>query len=256
MTYGFELTNKDGEVLLNTDEPYPLLVPGTVTTSTSYGTELPTLATGEILFARPNNNESGVISTTTIVDDTNNTSTNNFLGTSAEEQYWGAANGVNYVKVKKVSDVITTPSNTGYGFECYDDSGNVLFSTNMSGIMRVEAVAALSFGQVLTFQNPSGEEFNDLYVSVLGMTTLVDKDNVFGSGFFNINIPDIISGFYAHFDDTDEKITFAAQGAFNTTSNSGPQWDTFADARSFFSFNLGYSLTSQNPYLAIVGRIV
>jgi hypothetical protein len=256
MSYGFELTNKDGEVLLNTDEPYPLLVPGTVTTATGYGVEVPSVGTGEILFARPNNNESGVISTTTIVDDTNNTSTNNFLGTSAEEQYWGAADGVNHVKVKKVSEVITTPSNTGYGFECYDTSGNVLFSTNMSGIMRVEAIAALSFGEALTFDNPSGEDFNDLYVSVLGMSTFVDKDNVFNSGFFGLHVPDIISGFYAHFDDTNERITFAAQGAFNTTSNSGPQWDTFANARNFFGFAVGYSLTSQPPYLAIVGRIV
>lgn len=257
MSYGFELRNKNDEIILSTEQPFPLLVPASSTGgSSSYGATVPSVGAGQVLFARTQNNETGVITTRSdsYVDNGVVKYRTVFAGETAEEQYWGAAPGVKTLVANRVSNVLTSPATSGYGFECYDTSGNVLFSTELTNIMKVEAVARLGFGETLVFENDSNiGSFNDLYVMVQPIVFSANQSDIFAN-LFDANAPELITGFWAHFDNTDEKITFVATGAADTTSNSGPQWDTLANFREVNSFTFGPYRNVGQPYIAVVAR--
>lgn len=255
MSYGFELRNTNDEIILSTDQPYPLLVPTTPSSTSAYGSDVPIITTSQVLLARPQNGESGVITTVTrlVFVGGNQTQSYEFFGTNGEEQYWGAAPGVKTLKCNTVANTITSPTTDGsYGFECYDTSGNVLFSTALSDIIKIEAVIQLGFGQSFYYDNPSGAgNFDDLYVMVQPLAAIGDAGNMFAN-MFDDDAPDLISGFYAYFDDSIERIHFIASGSANTTSSSGPTWETIANTRNTGTFVFGY--TTENPYLAVVAR--
>jgi len=257
MSYGFELRNKNDELILSTDQPFPLLVPASSTGgSSAYGSTVPSTSAGQVLFARPQNGETGVISTRkdTFVNSGTTQYKTVFAGETAEEQYWGAAPGVKTLVANRVTNVLTAPATSGYGFECYDVNGNVLFSTELTNIMKIEAVGNLGFGETLVFENDSNVgDFDDLYVLVQSLTFDADQGDLFAN-IFDAAAPELITGFWAHFDDTNERITFVSTGGADTTSNSGPQWDTLANFREVNSFTFGPYRNIGQPYLAVVAR--
>lgn len=258
MSYGFEINNKFGKTVVSTDEPYPLLVPKTPVSTDGYAVELPVEGTNELLFARPQNGESGVIAfdeVTTATDSLGNATEkkDKFMGTLAREQYFGAANGVKTVLTETVSNAISTPTTTGYGFECYDSSGNVLFSTALTNIMRIEAVIELNFGDAYIFDVPSDHEFDDYYVFVRGLRTVTAKQSNSGGFFASLNYPATTRGSYAHFNDTTKEITLMNNGVSGPQDNSGAIWSTQAEFVSFSAFNIfGNDVLS----LGIIGRII
>lgn len=259
MSYGIELTNKHGKTIVSTEEPYPLLVPQTPVSTNGYAVEVPQEGTDELLFARTQNGESGVIAFDEVVTATDASGNateikDKFMGTLTREQYFGAANGVKTVMTRRVNNVVTSPTTTGYGFECYDSSGNVLFSTSLSSIMRIEAVVTLNFGDAYIFDIPSGHDFDDYYVYVRPLRTVSQKASNAGGFFYSgLNYPASIRGCYAHFDDTNERITLMNNGVEGPNDNSGPIWSTQSNFTSFGTFSIfGNAVLNQG----IIGRII
>lgn len=229
MAYGFELTNKNGEVLFTTEEPYSVLRrTSSYTNTSSDGVDLPTPGAGELFFARPQDNESGVVASTIIrsfVPGGGGAVTNDWkmFGQDSRHYSWGVARGHKRFTAKGISTQITSPSTSGYGFECYDTNGDVVFSSETPNVITVEAAFALPFGDTVQYKNPSGAgSFNNLYVLLPGV---VYKDLAIIFGGFELggspgpeNVMNNV-GAYAHFNDSTEEITIYANGNGNSYVN-------------------------------------
>jgi hypothetical protein len=218
MAYGFELTNKNGEVLFTTEEPYSVLRrTSSYSNVSSDGATLPTPAAGELVFARPQDGESGVIASTVV---TTYTVVNGDLvydnawkmfGQDSRHYAWGTARGHKRFTAKGISTQITTPSTSGYGFECYDTNGDVVFSSETPNVITVEAAFELPFGDTVQYKNPTGAgDFDNLYVLLPGVI-YKDIGGLF-SGFElggkpgPENVMNMV-GAYAYFNDSTEEIT-------------------------------------------------
>ena len=244
MAYGFELTNKNGELLFSTEEPYsPLQRVGNYTSTSSDGVTLPTPAAGELVFARPQNGESGVIASSIVSSYESPggyTTRWKMLGTNTDLVSWGIARGHKRFTAKGMSTQITTPTTSGYGFECYDDNGDVVFSSFASNAITVEAAFELPFGDTVQWANPSGD-FDDVYVLLPGVITqdiagLFSSFTAWGSVPGPLN-PATFVGTYAHFNDSTEEITIYANGSSSSMSSTNDfQYDDLMEdnGSSFF----------------------
>lgn len=221
MSYGIELFNRAGLKTVDTSVNYAVEIAGTPTSTSSDGAALPAPVAGEIILARPQNGESGVIASTRVYDSSTGTSTYNIFGQQTSEYTWGTARGSKIVKLDRVSD-FNSPATTGYGLEVYNSSGNsLIFSSNVSNIATLEVIVEMPFPSVFEYTNPSGLEFNDLYVEVFSLYTI---NQYFPGSPFSASST-VIGGAYAHFNDATETITLAHSGSNNVTT-----WDNYGSA--------------------------
>ena len=235
MAYGYELTNKNGEILFTTEEPYSVLQrTSSYVNESGDGGIITTPAAGELTFARPQDGESGVIASGNVTTLVGSSLTNEWrmLGTSSKLPAWGIARGHKRFNAKGISNTITSPSTSGYGFECYDSNGAVVFSSQITNALTVEAAFELPFGDTVQYKNPStAGSFNNLYVLLPGvlMSNLGSTFSGFSlGGSFSPNNSFSLSGTYAHFDNSTEEITIFANGngnTYNTTTGEVYQYD-------------------------------
>ena len=221
MSYGIQLFNRAGLKTVDTSVDYSVELGGTPTSTSSDGALLPAPAAGEIILARPQDNESGVIASTRVYDSNTNTSTYNLFGQQTFEYNWGTARGSKILKLDRVSDFYS-PAATGYGLEVYDSAGtSLLFSSDIANLATLEVVVEMPFPSVFQYTNPSGLDFNDLYVEIFSLSVI----NQFFPGTPFAASSHVIGGAYAHFNDTTETITLAHSGTQNPTT-----WDVFGSA--------------------------
>ena len=190
MAYGTEITSTSGRVQFTTEEPYSVTSAGTAITQTGYNSTIPSTASGEFLVCRPPNNTSGVVAW--------NPDTGNFLGDSTYVQTFGASNGIKYRKGSTVN-ALATPG-TGYGFDVFSSTGSCIFTSNVGRTLELVLYTELSpTNDWVTYDNPSGSDFNELYVTALDLSCS-----------YNPGIPDILTGWiigaWAYFDNTNQRI--------------------------------------------------
>lgn len=195
MAYGTEVSNSSGRVQFSTEEPYSVASAGTATTLTGYSATIPTYASGEFLVCRPPDNVSGVIAW--------DEADGKFLGANTYLQTFGASNGVKYRKCSTVNS-LATPG-TGYGIDVFASNGTTcIFTSNVGRTMELVYFTELSqTNDWITYKNPSGQNFNELYVTALELRI----NYVAGSAGF---VDKIITGAWAYFDDTNELIEVRA----------------------------------------------
>lgn len=263
MAYGFELTNKNGEVLFTTEEPYSVLRrTSSYTNTSSDGVDLPTPAAGELVFARPQNGESGVIASTVVTTASVVNGTvvwdNDWkmFGQDSRHYSWGVARGHKRFTAKGISTQITSPSTSGYGFECYDTNGDVVFSSETPNVITVEAAFALPFGDTVQYKNPTGAgNFDNLYVLLPGV---IYKDvGLLFSGFEIGGKPgpeNVMSlvGAYAHFNDSTEEITIYANGNGNSYVNGTTVTYDYEDLMQDNGSGFYYNAASTDNFVMIV----
>lgn len=263
MAYGFELTNKNGEVLFTTEEPYSVLRrTSSYTNTSSDGAALPTPAAGELVFARPQDGESGVIASTVVTTYTvvnGNLVYDNawkMFGQDSRHYAWGTARGHKRFTAKGISTQITAPSTSGYGFECYDTNGDVVFSSETPNVITVEAAFELPFGDTVQYKNPTGAgDFDNLYVLLPGVI-YKDIGGLF-SGFELGGKPgpeDVMNmvGAYAYFNDSTEEITIYANGNGNSYNNTAGVTYDYEDLMQDNGSGFYYNAAATDNFVMIV----
>jgi len=259
MAYGFELTNKNGEILFTTEEPYSVLQrTSSYVNESGDGVSLPTPAAGELVFARPQDGESGVIASSNVTVISGGSVTNEWkmFGSDSKLPAWGIARGHKRFTAKGMNTQITSPSTSGYGFECYDSSGSVVFSSESSNAITVEAAFELPFGDTVQYTNPSGAgSFNNLYVLLPGVLTQLTS-NLFGwfglGGSPGPANPFSLAGTYAYFDNSAEEITIFANGngnTYNTTTGEIFEYDDLMQDNGSGNY---FQATSLKNFIMIV----
>lgn len=198
MTYGMEVTNADGRVIFSSDNPLSTFTAGTATNLTGYNATLPTRSTGQILLLRPLNNTSATISTE---DGTKS------LGSTSAMQTFAQAAGVKY----RIAEIATelTPAASGYGLEIFNNSSEIIFTSEAGAIPEILAFGEIGNGQLFTFDSPGSIPFNEIYV----MAPVLKLNSFNGT--------DFIRGSWAIFDDANETIKITAS-TFTTTSQREP----------------------------------
>lgn len=198
MTYGMEVTNADDRVVFSSENPLSTFTAGTATNLTGYNATLPTISTGQILLLRPLNNTSATISTE---DGTKS------LGSTSGMQTFAQASGVKYRIVEIATEL--TPATSGYGLEIFNNSSEVIFTSEAGAIPEILAFGEVGNGQLFTFDSPGSVTFNEIYV--MAPTLKVTS----------FNGTEIIRGSWAIFDDANETIKITAS-TFATTSQREP----------------------------------
>lgn len=193
-----EVTNADDRVVFSSENPLSTFTAGTATNLTGYNATLPTISTGQILLLRPLNNTSATISTE---DGTKS------LGSTSGMQTFAQASGVKY----RIAEIATelTPATSGYGLEIFNNSSEVIFTSEAGAIPEILAFGEVGNGQLFTFDSPGSVTFNEIYV--MAPTLKVTS----------FNGTEIIRGSWAIFDDANETIKITAS-TFATTSQREP----------------------------------
>jgi len=162
MAYGIEVLNSSGRTVFNTDEQYPNFYVSSNVNSTSYNYNPGTIATDQILAARPNDGESGVIAL--------RRSDGNFIGgtttsTQGQEVAFSAANGVRAIKLDRDDDL--TKATSGYGVEVLKSNGtDLLFTSNVDYKIDILTFGQLGSSADITYNVPAGVPFNEVFVSL------------------------------------------------------------------------------------------
>lgn len=193
-----EVTNADDRVVFSSENPLSTFTAGTATNLTGYNATLPTISTGQILLLRPLNNTSATISTE---DGTKS------LGSTSGMQTFAQASGVKYRIVEIATEL--TPATSGYGLEIFNNSSEVIFTSEAGAIPEILAFGEVGNGQLFTFDSPGSVTFNEIYV--MAPTLKVTS----------FNGTEIIRGSWAIFDDANETIKITAS-TFATTSQREP----------------------------------
>lgn len=304
MTYGIQVINKNNNIIFSTTDDWPVLTAGAPVSSTTNGEELPSLTTGQVLLARPQDGESGVIAANRYQKNDPGTSTTsrsiissgsvNFLvsgavygvgevivvsvstnsslfmrgtvtsfsfgvvtinvtssagsGTynswnlnypfdptnayirrygnvSAFETAFGCADGYKYIIASRGYDNFT-PAGIGYGIEAYDSTGNdLLFSSNMTNLLNIEAVVTLPPGTAFKFTNPYNRAFNNLYIDMYN-TDITDTVSLYFGPYIGGN-DKIVGGAYTYFDHVNEEIWLCNSGHIDGNTSATWSWDTY-----------------------------
>lgn len=190
MAYGIEVYNASGREIFST-ENYSTFYATTPTTVTGYYNAIPTLATGEILIARPPNNTSAVMS----LEYSGSPLQYYTLGSNTFMQTFAVNPGYKYSILKRTTDL--SPSTSGYGMEVYNDASpqKVIFSSNSSRVAEILAYGELPDSGFFNYESTGTFAFNDIYI-VLDYTML----------YINILGSDVVTGAWAYFDHTNERI--------------------------------------------------
>lgn len=198
MTYGMEVTNADGRVVFSSENPLSTFTAGTATNLTGWNQALPTLTAGQILLMRPLNDTSATIST----EDGTHT-----LGSNSALQNFAQASGVKY----RIAEVATelTPATSGYGLEIYNNSSEVIFTSEAGAIPEILAFGEIGNGQLFTFDSPGSIPFNEIYI----MAPILKYNTFNGSSF--------VRGAWGIFDDTNETIKITASTLTNAREPTG-----------------------------------
>jgi hypothetical protein len=228
MAYGIQVFNSAGRTVFNTDEQYPNFYVSSNVNSTAYNYDPGSVATDQILCARPNNGESGTIAL--------RRSDNRFIGgttsTQLQEVNFSAAEGVRVIKLDRDDDL--TAAGSGYGVEVYKSNGtDLLFTSNVS-----YKIDVLTFGQLgstadITYDVPSGVPFDEVFVSLgsANFTYTYSPSSPFGS-------VRSIYGSWVYFDNANSQLRI--RKGLIVTIGATPDWD----------YTLGgYSGSSVNSYI-------
>tara|TARA_R100000951_G_C2588017_1_gene164071 strand:+ start:151 stop:819 length:669 start_codon:yes stop_codon:yes gene_type:complete len=199
MAYGMEVTNADGRTVFSSSDPASTFTAGTATSLTGYNKTLPTLSTGQLLLLRPLNNTSATIAT----EDVTKT-----LGSTSNMQTFAQASGAKY----RIAEIATelTPSTSGYGLEVFNNSSEIIFTSEAGAIPEILAFGEVSNGQVFTFDSPGTVPFNEIYVvaPTLKVTTFFGTETIRGS--------------WATFNDSNETIEITASTFWTQYSQPMP----------------------------------
>jgi hypothetical protein len=159
MSYGIQVFNRSGRTIFDTNEAYPNYYSSTAPISINgYGAQVSfTPGSSNILFARPQDNQSGAIYVETFF--TPNTVT---FGSSAS---FGACNGVKHVQFLRQD--LLSKATTGYGIEVYKENGEILYTSNTSFALNILSYGILTGTQTQIFTCPTGIDFNNVYITAL-----------------------------------------------------------------------------------------
>lgn len=194
--------NSSGRTIFNTEQANSnYYFQGNPTSSSAYGVNPSfSYASTRILFARPQDNETGAIFFSGSINDTNY-----FLGgRTSYEQAFGAANGVKYIYAYQQKGNIAA-AGSGYGIEVYDTNGtSILYSSNIGSNFEILYVGTMANNTNFTWNKPAGYDFNDIYVTAGSFSLKYTYD----PGYPGFGIPPTHSlyGNWAYFDDTNERI--------------------------------------------------
>lgn len=197
MPYGIEVFNGSGRTIFSTEELNPNYYSSAGPISVNGYSVNPsyTIGSNTILLARPQDGESGAIFYKPL--------TGVFGGSPVDEQYFGAANGVKYVKFDPQSGI--TRGTTGYALEVFNTSGSLLFTSNTTYSFNILAVGYVTGVMDTTFTCPAGVNFNNVYITAISCT---------GELFFSQGVPpwspDVWTyfGSLAYFNNSTGVITF------------------------------------------------
>lgn len=206
MSYGFSISNASGRVMFSTDDNIPVVIGTTPVSVASNTTLLPVPANNELLFVRPQDNESGVISWR----GPHPTEVNG--PRSVAGCFTPIVSGYKYTLAKATSAVYT-PRTSGYGLEVYKTDGSLIFSDEIADLVELTVVGGIPGNGWYVYSNPPGENFNDLYVAIEQLRV--------NQWDFGIGTP-FCSGIYAYFNHTEETITIRAVRA---DGGSSYPWD-------------------------------
>lgn len=194
-----EVTNADGRTIFSSSNPISTFTAGTATSLSGYNQNLPSVSTGQLLLLRPLNNTSATISTE---DGTKS------LGSTSNIQTFAQASGVKY----RIAEIATelTPATSGYGLEIFNNSSEVIFTSEAGAIPEILAFGEVGSAQVFTFDSPGSIAFNEIYV----MAPTLKVTTFFGT--------EVIRGSWAIFDDTNETIKITASTFWTNYSQPEP----------------------------------
>lgn len=209
MAYGIEVYNASRREVFST-ENYSTFYATTPTTVTGYYNAIPTLATGEILIARPPNNTSAVMS----LEYSGSPLQYYTLGSNTFMQTFAVNPGYKYSILKRTTDL--SPSTSGYGIEVYNDASpqKVIFSSNVSKVAEILAYGEIPDSGIFYYNNPGNFNFNDIYI-VLDYTVL----------YLTILGADIVTGAWAYFDNVNQRIDI--RKTFLSNNGTGTQIQYF-----------------------------
>jgi hypothetical protein len=141
--------------------------------------------------------------------------------TNTFENAFGCANGYKYALASRAYDIYT-PSRSGFGLEAYDSTGqNLLYSSDMASVIRIETVVTLPKGSAFKYTNPYGIDFNNLYVDIFS-TYFFDSFKYLVSSIFGPNTRQV-GGAYTYFDHVNEEI-WLCHSAYEYASYSTETW--------------------------------
>jgi len=213
MAYGMQVVNSSGRTIFDTNIDYPVVDGDGFTNLTGYYQALPSVSAGQILIGRPPANTTAVVAT-------EYSSGFRTLGSNTTMQNFALASGFRYRTIQRASN--RSASTSGYGIEVFDSSSNLMFSSQRGSIPEILAFGEIGFGDKYEYNSPGDIAFNNIYVGLLGMNAFYQSITILGS------TTTFISGQWAHFDDTNERIT-----VINNTIFGGGAWDSG-------SYSLGY----------------
>lgn len=162
MAYGIEVFNGAGRTIFSTEELNPNYYSSAGPVSVNGYSVNPsyTIGSNTILLARPHSNASGAIFYKPL--------TGAFGGSYYDEQYFGAANGVKYVKFDPQSGI--SQGTTGYALEVFNTSGGLLFTSNTTYSFNILSVGSAVGVMDITFTCPAGVNFNNVYITAISCT--------------------------------------------------------------------------------------
>jgi hypothetical protein len=141
------------------------------------------------------------------------------------ENAFGCASGYKYIVASRGYDNFT-PAGTGYGIEAYDSTGNnLLFSSNMTNLLNIEAVVTVPRGSAFRFTNPYNRAFNNLYIDMYN-TDIQDSVNLYFGPFIGGG-EHVVAGAYAYFDHVNEDIWLCNSYHSDPNVNATWAWDDF-----------------------------
>jgi hypothetical protein len=180
MSYGIEIQNADGRIVIDSSYVNLGLISNTVSTATK-GSAYPGLGgttASDLIFARAETNSNGIVG--------------KYLTEWAQNMNVGIpnlviANTFIYYAVRSNSSLLS-PGSTGYGFEVYNESGNVAFSSNITKNFEIVVAgvfnAAAANAPSITFPSSSTTYSNlDKYYCVVDNTSVVEdaREDRFGN---------------------------------------------------------------------------
>ena len=204
-----EVYNSSGRTIYNTEQANSnYYFQGNPTSTNGYGVDPSfSYSSTRILFARPQDGETGAIFFSGSINDTNY-----FLGgRTTYEQNFGAADGVKYIYAYPQKGNVTA-AGSGYGVEVYDTDGtSILYSSDIGSNFEILYVGTMANNTNFTWNKPLGYDFNDIYVTAGSFSLLYS----YAAGSPPFGPFHKVFGNWAYFDDANERILIK-QGAIDT----------------------------------------
>jgi hypothetical protein len=168
MSYGLEIRNSDGNIIIDTVYPNTEIVSsGTFSSSVSYPGVSGFDEATDLLFVAPNdtNPQYGYVNVQTYIPP--NVSSRTFSLTDGVTAYPTS------LSFKSLRPSVSTPSNSEYGLEVFDENGNLTFTSLTESVFQIVAggnfvCTATNLTPVVdaSFDIPTGDNITDYFVLV------------------------------------------------------------------------------------------